>query len=365
MTIFSDETDANLQTDLSFFQVYDQGTQTMLKSVTMATQTLTGEYAKVLFTSPAVIAPSFNNGVLSYSVLKETPTDFKYFCGLSIEQFNAVINLLGRENCSSLKYGNIGTKKSPKKKLTTKLSIEDKLMMTLIRIRRGFTESEIAYFYKTTQASVSRIISTWIQFLYLEFKRYSRIMFDCKSRRNIPRCYKPFKNLKVIIDCTEIFIETPGDFRQQGNTYSSYKSHNTVKFLVGINVFGGIAFISEGFEGSISDEEIVIKSGILDYLSPDDLVMADRGFEIADVLNSRNIKLMIPPFLNGRDKFTALEELQTKAIARSTIHVERTIGRIKNYRMFQYPVKINLLPMITQMFYIACFLVNFEKPFVS
>ena len=43
---------------------------------------------------------------------------------------------------------------------------------------------------------------------------------------------------RVIIDCTEIFIEMASSFRSQSATYSSYKSHNTAKRLIGISPAG-------------------------------------------------------------------------------------------------------------------------------
>ncbi|KXJ07635.1 hypothetical protein AC249_AIPGENE22957 [Exaiptasia diaphana] len=52
------------------------------------------------------------------------------------------------------------------------------------------------------------------------------------------------------------------------------------------------------FEGSISDNEITIKSGLLDKLKPNDAVMADRGFTIREVLAKQNIRLVIPHFLS-------------------------------------------------------------------
>ena len=190
-------------------------------------------------------------------------------------------------------------------------------------------------------------------------------MFNDKNKFDIPHCFKYFKNLAVIIDGTKLEIEVPSNFQQEGNTYSSYKSRNTVKFLVGINVHGGISFVSEGFKGSISDREIVILSGFLDFLDNGDKVLADRGFIIRHVLAPLGVKLIIPPFLEGRDALTPMEELETKYIARSRIHVERTMHLIKSFVIFKLPVKINYLPMISPMFFIACFLVNFQKPYVS
>ena len=56
--------------------------------------------------------------------------------------------------------------------------------------------------------------------------------------------------------------------------------------------------------------------------------MADRGFTIKDLLDPLKATLKIPPFLNGRDRLTPQEEVETKRIAKLSIHVERAIGRL-------------------------------------
>ena len=63
---------------------------------------------------------------------------------------------------------------------------------------------------------------------------------------------------------------------QQGRLYSSYKSHTTVKFLIGVAPSGACHFVSDGYEGSISDKQITIQSGYLDYIQEGDLILADR-----------------------------------------------------------------------------------------
>ena len=64
--------------------------------------------------------------------------------------------------------------------------------------------------------------------------------------------------------------------------------------MVAIAPNGAILFVSDAYEGSISDKEIVRVSGFLDFLNPGDVVMADRGFLIKELL--KHVKLIIPPF---------------------------------------------------------------------
>ena len=78
-----------------------------------------------------------------------------------------------------------------------------------------------------------------------------------------------------------------------------------------------MTFISQLFDGSISDREIVSRSGFLEpsLWNSQDSAMADRGFVIYD----------IPCFLAGRDQLTAAEVKESQSIASVRIHVKRFI----------------------------------------
>ena len=67
----------------------------------------------------------------------------------------------------------------------------------------------------------------------------------------------------VIIDCSELFIETPSSFRTQSVTYSNYKHHNTAKGLVGISPSAAVTFVSHLYAGRSSDKQITNDRGIL------------------------------------------------------------------------------------------------------
>ena len=56
-----------------------------------------------------------------------------------------------------------------------------------------------------------------------------------------------------------------------------------------------MTFVSGLYGGSISDRELVEKSHFIDLLEHNDLVMADRGFEIQDILALKQAQLFIPP----------------------------------------------------------------------
>ena len=68
------------------------------------------------------------------------------------------------------------------------------------------------------------------------------------------------------IDGSEVFIETPSDLAMQSSTWSSYKHHNTVKFLVACTPNRAICFVSPVYVGSILDVELTRVSGFLDAL---------------------------------------------------------------------------------------------------
>ena len=106
--------------------------------------------------------------------------------------------------------------------------------------------------------------------------------------------------MRVIIDCTEMRVQTPSSLMFHSEFYPSYKSATTFKGLVGITPSGAVSFISKLYRGSISDREIVKRCGILNLLEDGDGVMAGKGFRIEDLITPLNCSLNIPPFLSEK-----------------------------------------------------------------
>ena len=146
--------------------------------------------------------------------------------------------------------------------------------------------------------------------------------------------------------------------KAQSQTWSDYKHHNTWKALIGISPTGAITFVSKLWSGRASDKEITKTCGFLNLLEPGDNVMADRGFDIADILPA-GVTLNIPPFKGSRAQLTPKESEETARIAAVRIHVERAIGRVKGYHILDGTMPLSLCPLANQIFAVCCLLTNF------
>ena len=146
--------------------------------------------------------------------------------------------------------------------------------------------------------------------------------------RTMPQCFQQSfgKKVTVIIDCLEIFIDSPLNLLARAQTFSSYKHHNTVKVLIGITPQGTISLVPKGWVGRTSAKFLTENCGIIENLLPGDLVLADRGFTIQESIMFKHAQLAIPSFTRGGDQLDSVDVEETRGIANLRIHVERFIG---------------------------------------
>ena len=242
-----------------------------------------------------------------------------------------------------------------------KLSLPDQFFMVLVRLRLGRAVEDLADCFFVSPLAVSRTFTTWINLIYFKFGELPLWMSRRKVDKNMPPSFRHwYPTTRVIIDATEFFIEKPSSLARQSATWSSYKNHNTFKSLLGISPDGTFTYISDLYEGSISDVSLVEQCGLLGRLERGDSVMADKGFEIQHLLSGLGVRLNIPPFRQGQRQFTPDELLKTKKIAAVRIHVERAIQRLKQFKLLTGVMPNTLWDVAEQLVFVAAVLCNFQ-----
>ena len=182
-----------------------------------------------------------------------------------------------------------------------KLTKFDYFILTLMKLRLNASNYDLAFRFGVSESTVSRVFTKWIEAMDIRLSFLITWPDRESIRKTMPFCFRPHYGLRVtsIIDCFEIFIEKPSDLLAKSCTWSQYKHYNTAKYLISITPQGVISFISNGWGGRVSDKYIVEHSGYLSNLLLGDVILADRGIDVADSVAMLGVTLDTPAFTRG------------------------------------------------------------------
>lgn len=277
-------------------------------------------------------------------------SDARFYAGLNLTILTALVTMLST-------YG---------KNLPYKLPASDQILSVLMRLRLGLKFHDIGRRFNVSRTLASAMYRSWIDIMSLKLSDCVVWLPRETIRRTMPSSFRDlYPKTTCIIDCFEVYIQRPFSLKARNQTYSTYKSHNTAKVLVAIAPNGFIMFTSKSYGGRASDNYITKSSGFLEYLLPGDEVMADRGFTIAEDLCARRVKLNIPSFLEGRKQLSEEETIESRRIASVRIHVERTINRMKSYRILSTTVNIKSLKQFDKEVRVVSYLCNMQDSLIK
>lgn len=243
------------------------------------------------------------------------------------------------------------------------------IIITLFKIKNNDTFLRMSEEFQISRSTIKVAFQKNTHLLATYFQNFIYLPSEIEIKKNLPLVFKiRYSNVQCIIDCFEIQIEKPSDPVRQAQTWSQYKSCNTVKYLIACTPAGLICFISKGYGGRTSDKAVTEASGFVDVLPLNATIMADRGFkEIEPLLSSKNIKILRPPSVFTNKSMSKKEVIETKVIASLRVHVERVIRRIREFQMLKPHSVVNRkhIKYLDDIVTIACGLVNLQDPIIK
>ena len=127
-----------------------------------------------------------------------------------------------------------------------KITPANGLLMLFMRLRLNALLEDLSYRFGIGVTTVCTVIQKWIDIMHIQLQFLITWPSQEVARANMPRIFRDlYPCARCIIDCSEIFIERPTAYQARAQTYSNYKKHNTVKFLIGISPYGAITFLSK------------------------------------------------------------------------------------------------------------------------
>jgi len=227
------------------------------------------------------------------------------------------------------------------------LTLDDQLLITIVRLRHNVSFELLMAITGLPKSTVINYFWKWLDLLYAKIKFLVKWPDrDVIQKINPPIFRSKFPRLTCIIDCFEIFVESPQSLLARSKCWSNYKKHCTCKIFIACNTVGSIVFLSPVWGGRASDVHIVRQSGFISpmYHHPGDQILADRGFTLKDdfAVNC-SANLIMPAFTKGKRQLSAQEVEDSRRISSVRIHIERVIGLLKN----RYTILKGVLPIRT------------------
>jgi len=115
------------------------------------------------------------------------------------------------------------------------LTTFQEFLLTMMRLRLNLPFQDLAYRFNISKSTASRTFDKWIDVVATVLKLLIEWPNREELQKTMPTDFVQVCGQKVgvIIDCFEVFIERPGDLLVRASTWSNYKHHNTIIFLIG------------------------------------------------------------------------------------------------------------------------------------
>ena len=291
------------------------------------------------------------------------------FCD-TISSDENLSTLTGIPNLSTLdNIVKVVLKVTPQLECIGKMTIRERVMLTFMKFKHNISYAVLAVIFNCTKRNCANIVMRMLDILSSALRFAIPWPSKEKVLQNMPLYFKDFEDVRVVVDCTEIFIQRPKNLCCQVITYSQYKGSNTIKFMTGVTPGGTISFVSDCYGGRVSESVIFEQSGLIHLLEPTSSqregIMVDRGFFIDKICSEADVRLVRPPFTRNKKQFSKHEAVLNAKIARARVHVERANQRLKALNILGDRMPACLVKKGDQIITVICAIVNLSAPILN
>lgn len=242
----------------------------------------------------------------------------------------------------------------------------DKIIMTYMKLKHNISYSLMSIIFQCYEGrNISNIFNEMIVLLSKALKPAIRWPSKQEISHNLPECFEGFENVRVILDCTEIFIQTPDDYCCQLQAYTYYKGDTTIKIMIGITPAGSCSYVSPAYGGRASDTEVFKQSNLINLLEPDDAIMVDRGYLIDEICAANRWSFIRPPLLENKKQFSHEESVASAKIAAARVHIERFNQKLKVFKVLGSKLPANHRNLADKIITVLCATVNLSSPIIA
>lgn len=239
------------------------------------------------------------------------------------------------------------------------LRLEEQMLITLMKLRCNFGFSDIAFRFRVSSSTVKNIIWTFVDGLhsifYEEAIAKKPLPYFIGSAVALPEEFANFSNCRILLRCVEVESEA-----SRHSTASDYKQR-TLRGLVGVSPLGDFIFASELYPEVITLREMVQISGLLEKLSPGDLILSLEKLNIDDLL-PQNVDLNVP--LLTQDDASMNEKKILADITKATQILDRAVEKLRRYAILDR-ILLSYRVNASKIFQLCCALVNLESSMIE
>ena len=270
--------------------------------------------------------------MISYQKLKNKPSLFKSFTGLSLKAFDELLPAFRQAYGEDLEQRD-GQREEPRQRgrgggrKGALIEVEDKLVFILFYFRMYPVQVLQGFLFGMGQPQANEWIHRLAPILNLALGYEKQL--PARQTREIEQVLAACPELEFIIDGAERPVRRPKDKDKQRQRYSGKKKRHTVKNnVITEKRTGKVKVLSPTVEGKKHDKKLADEQDI--PFPPGSKLWKDTGYQGYEPKNTQTFQPKKKP---RGGELTAAEKAQNSTFSSERIGVEHSIGGVKVYRI--------------------------------